>query len=428
MAQRQNRSDLSDWVIHFVHDRIEKDDLYAMAELTKEEFGTRMQIPCYFDRDGKPHDLTDEYADNEFPIDDNATAFEILKKILHDGFIRSGWSLRNDNPTIYGPYSAVCFTEMPLHALIQYAKDRGAMSGYVGSYGIAFKRKELFAAGARPVIYGLTNGHKEANSENDKNYAKGLRCLSDTTDLGLEEQYRYVYTNLCSTKSTDWMHEREWRWPLNKAEEFSLPGMPFLLSDCSDFTFTEVVVIVCTDDEQQEVMLQLKNQYDSGGRNCGIEYDTKLIPAIRIISLETLRKNNINSSIVRIEDIPNLQTRVNVDIQVSEHVNRRIKEVYEKAIDISNIAQKEYLQAHPDYKEPPLNWGHAYVCTTEISEATQALLNAGYASTYSDGIYMMRVGNYHGPDEDLCALGAKAAADFMETELQQHFYVITMPD
>lgn len=129
MAQRQNRSDLSDWVIHFVHDRIEKDDLYAMAELTKEEYGTRMQIPCYFDKDGNPHDLTDEYADNEFPIDDDATAFAILKKILHDGFFRSGWSLRNDNPTIYGPYSAVCFTEMPLHALIQYAKDRGAMSG-----------------------------------------------------------------------------------------------------------------------------------------------------------------------------------------------------------------------------------------------------------------------------------------------------------
>lgn len=428
MNNRQYRNDLSDWIIHFIHDRKEKDDMYVMAETAEFECGTRMSIPCYFDKDGTPHDLTDRNLDDEFPIEDDAPAFSILKKIVHDGLIRSGWSLRNGCPTVYGPYSAVCFTEMPLHALIQYAKDRGSYSGYVGNYGIAFRRKELFAAGARPVIYGLSTPHKEANNNSDPYFNKGMRCLSKDTGIGLEEQYRYVNTNLSAPKPIDWMHEREWRWPLNKADKYSLPGMPFMLSDLYDMGFTEILIIVCTDEEQNEIRLQLKNQYDSKCRNCGIEYKTDMIPAIKIISLETLTKNRIDMSSVKIEDIPYLQTNVNVIIPVPDAIKAKVDDVYNRSIQVCNDAQKEYYRTHPDYEVPPFRWGHAYVCTNEITEITQALLDAGYASTYSDGVYMMRIGSYHGPDEDICALGAEAAAKFMEKELGQYFFVETLPD
>lgn len=428
MNNRHLRNDLSEWIIHFVHDRKYKDDLYSLAETTEMEFGSRMHIPCYFDEDGTSHDLTDKYLDEEFPIDEEAKAFDILRKIIHDGYIKSGWSFRNYSPTIYGPYSAVCFTEMPLHALIQYAKNRGDWSGYVGNYGIAFKRKELYAAGARPVIYGLSILHKEAEDDTDRNFGKGLRCLSENTGIGLSEQYRYVYTNLASPKPTDWMHEREWRWPLNKADKFSMPGMPFLLADRLDMGFTEVLIIVSTDEECEDVRQQLKNQYDSGCRNCGLDYKKSLIPAIKIISLESLSSNNVDLSRVRIEDITFYQTNVNVLIPVSENTRQRVLTAYAEAEKVCNDTINQYLKDHPGYVAPYMNWGYAYVCISEITEITQALQNERKASTFADGEYIMRIGEYHGPDVDLCALGAKAAADFLSETLGQYFYIKIQPD
>ena len=103
-----------------------------------------------------------------------------------------GLSVVSTHSDIYGPKSAVCFTEMPLYALIDYVKARNK-SGYADRYGIAFRREELFEAGARPVIYGLTGEHKEISSCES---LCGFRVLSECTGIGLHEQYRYVYTNL----------------------------------------------------------------------------------------------------------------------------------------------------------------------------------------------------------------------------------------
>ena len=95
-----NRKDISDWIIHFVHDRHPKDDMYVLADNAKETAlmegdNVDVKIPHYFDKEGIPHDLSDSISDNEYPIDEDAAAFEVLKKIVHDGFIRSGWSFRN---------------------------------------------------------------------------------------------------------------------------------------------------------------------------------------------------------------------------------------------------------------------------------------------------------------------------------------------
>lgn len=213
------RRDMSEWVIHFVHNRKSEDDLYVMKDMSKlEDPNISFQVPAYYDENGRPHELFNEYSDNEWPIAEDAPAFDILQKIIHDGFIRSGWSMRDFTPTVYGPYSAVCFTEMPLYGLIEYARYRGKVSGYVGNYGIAFLRKELFDAGARQVIYGLSTEYKEAEDKKDAFFGKGMRCLSEKCGIGLGEQYRYVSTNLGKGKRIDWTHEREWRWPLRKGE------------------------------------------------------------------------------------------------------------------------------------------------------------------------------------------------------------------
>lgn len=421
------RLDLSDWIVHFVHDRKETDDMYVMAGVARVETGVRQGLISYFDEQGNPVDLSDEYLEKEYPIEDNEPAFGVLQKIIHDGYIRSGWSFRNFNPTIYGPYSATCFTEMPLHALIKYARDRGSWSGYVGNYGIAFRRSELYQAGARPVIYGLSSQHKTADDPSDKNYGRGLRCLSDTCGLGLDEQYRYVYTNLGAAKSTDWMHEREWRWAL-RDNSAGIDGMGFLLAESWGYQFNELVIIVSSNEEQNDVLEQLKIMYDAGGRACGIEYNRKLIAATKVLSLEALAAANIDINNVRLEDVPALQIPVNTVISVSEATRNKVIKAVAEAQNVYNNAIDKFLIDHPDYETPPLCWGSAMVHTYEVSEVTQAMLNEKLIDNYGDGRYSMHVGRRICDDMDLEEIGARAAAKYLTQVLGQAFYTHTIDD
>lgn len=158
-----------------------------------------MQFPDYYTAPNNPVSIFDQSFNDDWELDNNATAFEVIQRIIHDGFIRSGWSFRNTMPTVYGPYSAICFTEMPLYALIDYANKRQSGSQFVGKYGIAFKKNELFMAGARNVIYGLSGQHKESE-EGDAYWGYGLRTLASSCGLGINEQFRYVYTKLSQGK------------------------------------------------------------------------------------------------------------------------------------------------------------------------------------------------------------------------------------
>ena len=78
---------------------------------------------------------------------------------------------------------------MPLYALMHYA-DWRATPDRVSRYGIAFKRDELFEAGARSVIYGLSSDHREVD------FRRGpFRLLYPECGIGIKEQYRYICTN-----------------------------------------------------------------------------------------------------------------------------------------------------------------------------------------------------------------------------------------
>ena len=214
----RERLDLTEWIIHFIHDRKPEDDISSLADIAElEGYTGDMRLPDYYDEYGNGKYVISREEENEYSIEEDAPALEVLKKILHDGYIKSGWSLRNLIPTIYGPKSAVCFTEMPLYALIDYAKSRET-SGYVGRHGIAFRRNELYAAGARPVIYGLSSPYVETDKDEKGIYQGRLLSIKDT-GIGIQEQYRYVSTNLTKEynpkhKPIDWTHEREWRWAL----------------------------------------------------------------------------------------------------------------------------------------------------------------------------------------------------------------------
>ena len=143
MTEVTARLDLSDWVIHFVHDRNPEND---PTEYCDEEGNSAPPYPYTFDDNPKSEEnlwMPYEnwvYYDSEYPIESDASAFQVLQKILDDAHIRSGWSIRKDRPTIFGFWSAVCFTEMPLYALLHYAKNRKDLES-VNTYGICFKNK-----------------------------------------------------------------------------------------------------------------------------------------------------------------------------------------------------------------------------------------------------------------------------------------------
>jgi hypothetical protein len=412
------RIDLTDWIIHFVHNRVPENDPRCFCNT-----GDDFEFPDYFDSDGKPRSILNTYADDDFPIEDDALAFTVLKKILHDGYIKSGWSFRNGNPTIYGPTSAVCFTEMPLYALIDYAKKRGSYSDYVGEYGIALKRESLYTAGARPAIYGLSTKHIEAN-ETDPFWSKGsaYRLLSTTeTGIGPMEQYRYVYMNLGGDKRTDWSHEREWRWPLVD-DQYGVPGLPFILSeDYADF-FSEVVVIVSTEAEKTEILRRLKNMYDSEETQTGFAYNTDLVKNTKVLSIEALSKISIDISKIRLEDIPMSNFSQMEEVVVKPEILKLVKKAWEEANDIAYTASQDYLSTNMEGEDGGPA-GFSNVCTSEISEITQAFVDLKIASSYSDDRYVLwGLKQCDVQSIDVHEAGAKAASEFLTRKLGQNFY------
>ena len=283
-----SRIDLTNWIIHFVHDRIPENEPKEIFYDIEENHS--VEIPTNFSYEGEPIYQTDEYAEEDYPIEDDAGVYTVLKKILHDGIIKTGWSFRKGNATIYGPKSAVCFTEMPLYALIEYSKTR-SYSGYIAPYGIAFLKEELFTAGARPVIYGLSGNHIEAN-ETDSYFGIGFRTLSQSCGIGLKEMYRYVYTNIKSAKKVDWTHEREWRWA-DLEDEFYFAGLPFYAEN-DKISFSKVIVFVRSNSEVIDLMEHLQHLHHSESTNTGCEYRLKTIENTYVLAIDDLQKIDEN--------------------------------------------------------------------------------------------------------------------------------------
>ena len=411
----RRRLDLSDWIIHFVHVRQTKD----VPEWYDTESGLcHLPMPDYFDSEGKPHTFYEEPYQDNFALYGEASAFQVLCKIINDGFLKTGWAFRDHRATIYGPMSAVCFTEMPLYALADYVRSRSA-SGYVGRYGIAFRREELFRAGARPVINGLTGKHEEATM-GDVNYGCGFRTLSCNTGIGLYEQYRYVYTNL--SKNCDWTFEREWRWPL-PGDTFNVAGLPFLLEECWDNPFSEIIIIVSTDTEAHEMCNLLRNVYESVSNNYGVYYHLPIIEKTKVISLEYLEKHYPDPSKMKIDNLSFRYMAKMAHIEVQPKTLERVKAEIRNAGFAAQHAIEDYLKVHPESADGGL-FGFAWVYTYDYTEITQALLDLNVADTNSNGCYRLYLNDYMKTFMiDLLEKGAQAAADYLTRTFHQEFYM-----
>lgn len=282
------RLDLTDYLTHFIHKPLNQ---------------TKESPLCYGMDDKEIYVQKNTMYDSQYQMR-LQSSFEVLLKILYDGIIRSGWSHRGDSPTIYGKRSAVCFTEMPLYALAKYAIERDDECK-VDQYGIALNRYQLFRYGARPVIYGFSD--HSFGGVYEKSTQAGYRLLDESTHVSLREQYRFVRTELSDMDPYcfDWMHEREWRWPLpideNGCPQYpDVPGIPI-------YGFKDCCVLVKTREEQQYVINLLRSFLgDSNWRFNNLKGN---LSQWRIIAFEDIKEEGTMCSYkpLRIEDLDHNQ-------------------------------------------------------------------------------------------------------------------------
>lgn len=410
------RFDITGWVIHFIHDR--NSNFGVAVNFKDEDAFDEFDIPPEpdgFSYTGEPIYLTDPYEEEEYGLSDEADAFEVLTKILHDGYLKAGWSYRKNKPTIYGPKAAVCFTEMPLYGLIEYARSRQDKDT-AQSYGIAFMKDELFAAGARQAIYGLSGEHSEAGIH-DPFYLIGQRTLSSDSGIGLREQYRYVYTKLDSTKYVNWTHEREWRWA-DLDESYDVPGMPFLIKE-NKHSFSKLLVIVETSQERETVIDQLKNLYHSTSTNRGREYNIELITKVRVLALEELSKFCKDPKLVKIDDLPLHQIPKIVKVNVPDELLKKVKDAVEQASAIYMKALNAHVELYGD--RSLCGWANV-VFEKPNSPITEALMKLGVANSYAKGQYEISLRTRTDIQSiDAHESGAQAAAEFLTHSLGEVF-------
>ncbi len=248
-------------------------------------------------------------------------ARDVLHNILKEGVLRPGFAKRRVGqprtlrPTIYGPHPAVCFSEQPLNAFTQYLHDRNdqeAMSGY----GILIDKRDVYAAGGLPVIYGLR--HAEELGANDQEYEPQKRLLRPE-DLPIDLQYRYVVFVPTEDNPKDWTHEREWRWPANSSIISSEPLFylgPNRYSGTNRLIF-ESRIHVFVNRNKDIVWLQKKltdayvrNQvglvpYSRNGREKPYSYYWREnLKYVKIVSLDQARENRTQKEFWRFDDWP----------------------------------------------------------------------------------------------------------------------------
>jgi len=138
----------------------------------------------------------------------NIESVKNLIKILEEKKIKGSTT---NSGYIIGNKSAVCFQDAPMYGIIQNVEFEKEMRSngkskkirYSGN-GLAFSKYHVYDNGGRPVLYEKTSIAKQIL--NDENYWRIVN----------------LEISVVSGKSIDWMHEREWRVPLDFQIDYKL--------------------------------------------------------------------------------------------------------------------------------------------------------------------------------------------------------------
>jgi hypothetical protein len=443
---KSGRIDLSDWVIHFVHARRPEDwpDPFSWVnpersiqgrDLTEEEQDmiasqceaeSSGHVPCAFDQNGPRYwDL--DWNDDDYPWEPDAYPFTVLTKIVKDGFLRAGWSFRKGKATIYGPRSAVCFTEMPLYALLNYAKKRFD-SGLVDTYAVVLRRGELFQAGGRPVIYGLSVATVEAR-EGDPEFGAGYRALKSDC-LPLQEQYRYVTTGIGDRHSIDWTHEREWRWA-DSSGRWDPPGLAIWLKEPKT-AFSEILILVKTPRESKHIRDELKYLYDYGYNRFSLEIDRDALLATSVLGLDNVAIDILENPVLRVEDLPIEKMTTIQPVKADDETIAAVRDALAVAEKAGRTAAEAYRSLHWPKGNVVDTCGYAYVRTYDShSKVTAALLKIEAAHPLIEsGGYELHGLHFKIRDQSMQIEEAAAheAARVLTEKLGQKFYMWSRMD
>lgn len=424
MSKNKSRLDMSNWVVHFVHN---PNPEYDPAKWYAEKDLQNGVLPY----------INDSEKDNRFAfwIESDKTygqpysAFHVLLKILHDGHIRSSWSFRGGRSTIYGPRSACCFTEMPLYALLHYAAEQKDSSN-VSAYGICLLKDQFYQAGGRPVIYGTTEAYVEDNP------ARWPMKLPETSGLMEQEQYRFVPFDLTRRKPIDWSHEREWRWCDSK-DHLPTPGLPVWLDEGS--TFRHPIVLVKTKEEASRILRQIKNLFDSKelmlpivSASPHLSYDLEALKTTAVVALDEVLKVVASKGIenIQVSDIPVEYLSNMVIPQPTLQTELRVR----KALAHAKAAARQAAQLYRDiphddsdeYSHVPDGFANVTIYNPQ-SEVTQAFINIGATQGISGVGYFITEATSDGcetPDIIGAQLVANAAMGVLKTEFPDEAFSV----
>ena len=406
------RHDHTDWLTHFVRDRVPEQDFPGETE---EEAGY--------------------YQGGELEAD--ADAFSVLKTIIRLGGIIPGFSFRNGRTTIYGGQPAVCATEMPLYSFAEYSRSRG--SAKVSAYGIAFLKSEFYSAGDRPAIYGLSvdNPRFVTNTSTVRVFAESV--------LPPSEQYRYVaYNPSGSSGWVDWSHEREWRWVVHnqKLDEVCVrdyqgmygptPALPIFEGQLNGRPFTRVCIIVWTHEEAKEIRELMTGFYLAGSNNYGTPFDRTLIEASRIIVLQDVVDAVEHGGKLHAQTIEGLEEANFLEPIEIAGPPANVDKIVARAMEKAGAAAKTAVEAFTaKYGRGNGYCGFAHATTHNVTNPlVQYLLKVGQASGPFDGAVWINFPEDYpfSPSMDYVEAGCIAACKVLSRELGIAVYCETRPD
>jgi hypothetical protein len=369
------RYDYTKWLIHFVRDR-------------KTE-------QCYPDGESSIYDVEN--------LNIGIKANHALNTIIRLGGILPGYSVREGRTTIYGGNPVICFTEMPIYSFAKYAKKRNK-TDRISPYGIALLKTELYSAGGRPVIYGLTS----RNPEYELN-TTFKRIFKDNI-LPLKEQYRYVAYNPSGDKWIDWTHEREWRWVPSEdkhkiwcaggelqQELMPVPGLPLFNGSEHGGYFSQVGIIVNNDEEAKNIQKILTGFYLAECNDYSSHFSKEVISNSFIILLENIIDAVESGKAIEAQTIEGLKKEhLYKPILINENTAIYKKQIIE-AVEKSKIAglkeSNNYLSKHKEDKD---SCGYANVVSYDVTNPIiQQMLIMEIASGPYDGEVLIHVnGNW----------------------------------
>lgn len=396
------RTDMSKYLIHSVRKSEERD-----LPNEEHEFNEHNYFPL----------LCGEKLDNEF---------DVLKNIIREGGLRANLSFRNGKATIYGNNPVICFTEMPLINFLEYVKLRHN-SSRITQYGVAMLKKEVYKNGGRPVISGLSTEKFE--------YLDAQKKILKPEILPLAEQYRYVKFDF----ATDWTHEREWRIVCNRDEKkFNLLDDYNLnvfdtygLNIFSDFYFSEVIIILYSEDEAKEIHEIVQDQLDSNYAKSGQEFYTKIKYLIVQKAIELLEEKQYKS----IEDLPNSVYYEHTYETLTEIEIEKVKNALNKCTQLSKQFADEFFELHNLHtEESRLNYDISGFATVTSSHSNNKyyryLLNEKFANAVGGSIWLKNLSAEIPYLQSLTyqEFITKKQSEFLNEEIENIFYYYSKVD